>query len=374
MKKSKKNIDIFDYPSRIAEVLYSEHKFDLYEFGGSGDFYISGISIAERASGDKKKYRGLRNSLTKEIEVPSKTDIYPISGTRIINDKSALLSIVELGDRLLDAGLLLNQAQFGRMSDAFSEIKRPGPYPVELDPKKYPDNVKKHYFSLLKKDPYFSKEHLNKLLDVFLQENNEEIDTYNEYIKFAKYFYYQVFREIEEWVNEYGLPFYDYGKFTDMEFGGISSNAETHLCSLDAFVDWLINLHYSFYIWRYVQYNEEVSLLKKEDNTLKYFASYFSDNHMGDGIQYKLVYQEETDSIGFYWTSDNLFSVVELQFALLASSKDPDGKSIKKCGKCGDWFEASNNNEIYCKKRPGCNAKSVAQARWRKNKKSVSLK
>lgn len=42
-----------------------------------------------------------------------------------------------------------------------------------------------------------------------------------------------------------------------------------------------------------------------------------------------------------------------------------DLPNVKKCAKCGGPFTPKNPQQIYCNKKRGCNAKAVAQARWR---------
>ena len=368
MKKSEKKYDI-EYPSKIAEVLFTAHKFDFYDFDdGHSDFYIIGMSKEEKSKGLRKR-EGVRNTLVKENASPSIEEELEnkIEATRIIDDKTLLLSIIELGDRLLESGLLFSSALLYKMHRAFSYITKYDKSEV-YDPGV---NVKDYYYDQLSKAGLqLGKKHLDMKYDSFALNYNNKINEDESYLNFANEYYHSVFMVIEEWVHEYGLPFYEDGQKKLSDPGSVYSMSGRYVCNLRIFIDWLTCLHSNFYLWRYAQFDEKPKWLKEKSGSLERFAFYLKKDHVGGDIQYQLVYRKNTDTLDFLWASDNLLAVAELQIALLASSKDPDGKSIKRCHKCGVWFEASNSNEVYCKKRPGCNAKAVNMATYRKRIKS----
>lgn len=169
------------------------------------------------------------------------------------------------------------------------------------------------------------------------------------------------------WCNYYGLPFLEDGKANIFDDTALFYNMDLYGFQVDAFIKHLRWLHSCFYQWRYSEFDERPDWLKSNKRSKQSFEWYLS-SITDSGIEYKVSYNEKRNRFDFYWSSEDLFKILNLQLALLATRKDPDGKQIKQCHKCNDWFEAKHGRQLYCEMQRGCNAKAVSQANWRANK------
>ena len=168
------------------------------------------------------------------------------------------------------------------------------------------------------------------------------------------------------WCKKYGFPFLEDGRLNIMDDDTLYMGEGLFGIEIDSFVLNLIKLHSNFYRWRYIEYNEMPDYFNEKKWPVKSMANELSSN---GSVKYKLCFNETEERFDFNWASDNLFDLLNLQLALLATRRNPDGMNIKRCVKCNDWFEAKHAAQIYCENKRGCNAKAVAQAKWRKNKK-----
>jgi hypothetical protein len=184
----------------------------------------------------------------------------------------------------------------------------------------------------------------------------------------SKYYYYEMASNIIVWCKKYGFPFYEDGNLGILEDDSFYLDTGLHGFKIDSFIYRLIRLHMTFYRWKYSEFNEKSKLFNEKKFALNILGTPLSSTFSGD-ISYELTYKEKGEYFEFNWRSQNIFNLLSLQLALLATRRDPDGKQIKRCAKCNCWFEADQGAQKYCGKKRGCNAKAATQARWRaKNK------
>ncbi len=232
-------------------------------------------------------------------------------------DRSILLAAIELGDILAEAGVI----NFWVNKRTNVDIPTFDGWPEELQ-----DKIRSEY------DFYY-----NKIINP----------------------------HVVEWCNKYGYPFLEDGLLDIMDDDTLYVEKGMFGFEIDSFVFNLIKLHSNFYRWRYIEYDEKPDYFQEKKWPVKSIANKLTSN---GSVKYKLYFNDAEERFDFNWASDNLFDLLNLQIALLTTRRDPDGMNIKRCVKCNDWFEAKHAAQIYCENRRGCNAKAVAQAKWRKSK------
>ena len=180
-----------------------------------------------------------------------------------------------------------------------------------------------------------------------------------------KQYYDNINALVLDWCMKYGFPFLEDGTLGLLDDDAFHLDTGEYGLQVDSFILALIRFHTIFYRWRFTEFDEKPLWFTENKRSEEAIGRSLSSAFNGD-ISYQLDFDDKTKHFKFSWVSDNLFYLLSLQLALLATRQDPDGKHIRRCPKCNDWFEADHGAQIYCGKRRGCNAKAVAQANWRK--------